>query len=126
MIDEKVTIEIVCGVEGKCIVINAYRVAGSKPWCGGTVENRWVVDKQEFFRALGNKKQPKVVEWIPCSERLPKLEEVVLLSVKMDEEPMVLMGELWKSGWTLHCDGYDEEDFEFIAWMPLPTAYKGE
>lgn len=64
--------------------------------------------------------------WIPCSERLPNREEVVLLSVKFDEEPMILMGELWTSGWTLCCDGYDEEDFEFIAWMPLPSAYKGE
>lgn len=52
---EKVTIEIVNGCEGKCIYINDYRVAGSKPWGGGRVETSWTVDKKEILKALGIK-----------------------------------------------------------------------
>lgn len=53
MNNEKVKIEIVSGCEGKCIYINDYRVAGSKPWGGGTTEKSWTVDKGEILKALG-------------------------------------------------------------------------
>lgn len=35
--DKILTIDIVCGCEGKSIYIDNYRVAGNKPWGGGTI-----------------------------------------------------------------------------------------
>ena len=49
---EKITIEVVNGCEGKSIYINDYRVAGSKPWGGGTVEKTWATTKKEILKAL--------------------------------------------------------------------------
>jgi len=45
-------IEIVQGVEGQCLVVNDYRVAGPKPWGGGTVIKTWVREKKDFKEAL--------------------------------------------------------------------------
>lgn len=53
MDNEKVRIEIVNGCEGKAVYINDYRVAGSKPWGGGTVERSWIANKDDILRALG-------------------------------------------------------------------------
>ena len=55
MNDEKVTIEIINGCEGKSIYINDYRVAGSKPWGGGTVEKTWIAYKEDILKALNIK-----------------------------------------------------------------------
>lgn len=52
MNNDKVTIEVINGCEGKCIAINNYRVAGPKPWGGGTVEKSWTVEKREILRAI--------------------------------------------------------------------------
>jgi hypothetical protein len=52
---EKITIEVVNGCEGKSIYINDYRVAGSKPWGGGTVEKSWTTTKEEILKALNIK-----------------------------------------------------------------------
>lgn len=70
--------------------------------------------------------QPRVGEWIPCSERLPEEGAVVLVSLEKDED----------YEWVrLVREGYHDEDYwydtdgahygvEVIAWMPLPEAYK--
>lgn len=41
---ERITIEVVRGPEGPCLLVNEYRVAGPKPWGGGTVTHEWRVD----------------------------------------------------------------------------------
>lgn len=52
MDNEKVKVELVNGCEGKSIYVNDYRVAGSKPWGGGSTETTWVVDKKRVIKAL--------------------------------------------------------------------------
>ena len=52
MDNEKVKIETVNGCEGKSIYINDYRIAGSKPWGGGSTEQTWLVDKKKVLKAL--------------------------------------------------------------------------
>ena len=67
--------------------------------------------------------EPKQGEWIPCSERLP------------DDLTSVLV---WTKGWDIGIAFFnrlDEDEWDFmktspaegevLAWMPLPTAYKG-
>lgn len=41
--------------DGKSIYINDYRVDGSKPWGGGTIEKTWVAKKKDILIALGIK-----------------------------------------------------------------------
>ena len=49
-----IEIALVSGVEGGSLYINDYRVAGTKPWGGGTVTKRWTVPKERLLKALEN------------------------------------------------------------------------
>ena len=69
--------------------------------------------------------QPKVGEWIPCSERLPEepiFEKGYIVQSEYTKEPFPAYwdGENWT-------DVYGEE-IEVIAWQPLPKPFqpKGE
>ena len=58
--------------------------------------------------------------WIPCSERLPDKDELVLVTV-WDGVSIA-----WRNiygGWESAEDMYEKGDV--TAWMPLPTPYKG-
>ena len=64
-------IDIIKGVDGNCIAINDYRVAGEKPWGGGKVLQTFKTTKKEILKAVGGgyKKQFsqrelwKIKEW---------------------------------------------------------------
>ena len=51
-VEERYPIEIIQGVEGFCIGLNNYRIAGPKPWGGGTVVKRWDVSLADLGRAI--------------------------------------------------------------------------
>lgn len=57
----------------------------------------------------------EVQQWIPCSERLPEYADFYLTSTEHN---------------SVYCDFYDGYRFQrtekVIAWMPLPSPYKGE
>lgn len=55
MSEDKVKIELINGCEGKCIYINDYRVAGSKPYGGGYAEKTWMANRKDILKALGIK-----------------------------------------------------------------------
>ena len=57
--------------------------------------------------------------WIQCSERLPKIGQYILRTVK---------GFSWncEEHWTVDIGLYDTNDGSIIAWMPLPAPYKKE
>ena len=64
--------------------------------------------------------EPKTGGWIPCSERLPKDKEPVLVTVKwFDGVTRMQRDAHFKGGWLSDCD-----DSQVIAWMPLPEPYK--
>lgn len=67
----------------------------------------------------------KAQEWIPCSERLPKIYIPVILSGKHNE---VIGYRRNDSDWMAFTgDGWEtdiEHPEDFIAWMPLPESYK--
>lgn len=46
------TIELIQGVEGLCLSLNDYRIAGPKPWGGGKVIHKWHVTESTLQRAL--------------------------------------------------------------------------
>ncbi len=83
-------------------------------------------------------RQPKVGEWIPCSERLPELHRVDMQSsgeyYMISDSVIITDGESIgltkyevddddRKGW-LECEFEGNEDV--VAWMPLPEPYKGE
>ena len=91
---------------------------------------RWVNDEPTV--------KPKL-EWIPCSERLPKLEGMYI--VRLDENQIAqnhsrVVCALWLDGvWQYEVlESYERamprgvieplEELTVIAWMPLPEAYK--
>lgn len=74
-------------------------------------------------------RQPKVGEWIPCSERLPKDENREYIICK---KRLFCMLVTWsKAGWntTKQKDGTYNDEYrmnDVVAWMEKPEVYKGE
>ena len=73
------------------------------------------------------------IEWIQVSEKLPRLEDDMLVTVrnKGTGDIAVWSGVRYKNGWAIAscCDYielYDaDSELEVIAWAHLPEAYKG-
>lgn len=62
-------------------------------------------------------KQPKVGEWIPCSERLPKQgEQVICTLVSARGHRFVTQEQFFPN--------LLKEPFPMVAWMPLPAQYR--
>ena len=71
----------------------------------------------------------KKEEWIPCSERLPKPNELADNVRKyyliQDEYGDMHVASYLRNGWISIDSFYTLED-DVIAWMPLPEPYKAE
>lgn len=72
------------------------------------------------------------MNWIPCSERLPKEGQTVLITVnnkKRIVHEAIYNGKnklnhaVWHSPWEYDFRTYWGE--EILAWMPLPEPYQG-
>lgn len=50
---EIVKIELIQSVEGFSLYFNGYRIAGPKPWAGGSVVSTWEVPMGEVKKPLG-------------------------------------------------------------------------
>ena len=113
-------------------------------------ENKLIKDikecyTDEFLAEYGFDKlveaQPKVNEWIPCSERLPdtfedtKSSDVVLVC-GYDKEidyhwkamAFYVNTEALKRWFFAECKNTDKpiDWIDIVAWMPLPEDYKGD
>lgn len=63
-------------------------------------------------------------EWIPCSERLPEDGVAVLITTKNKEVYIdQVITDPYKERYFQSNTAYD--NFQVIAWMPLPKQYKG-
>lgn len=114
MIDEKKLIEKIekmfvplstpDGSESIDIAINGY--------------NECLVDVLETI-----KEQPKVGEWIPCSERLPEIAGVYRVTCLYDDKVYRVKDDLFYSDRTW---GYDNHHLnrKVIAWKPLEKPYE--
>lgn len=65
------------------------------------------------------KEQPKIGEWIPCSERLPETQNNILVCQRSG---YVSIG-YYRQGNFLDLNSYLFDGV--IAWQPLPEPYKG-
>lgn len=84
------------------------------------------------------KQQPKVGEWIPCSERLPEMHredmeaegECYMISnpvLVTDGNKMHVAEYEEDDGYRYGWHSFDGEDYDnIIAWMPLPKPYRPE
>lgn len=46
------TLMIVNGVEGTAVYLNDFRIAGPKPWGGGTVVKQWDITPEDLESAI--------------------------------------------------------------------------
>lgn len=82
--------------------------------------------------------QPKIGEWIPCSERLPEMHregmeaegEYYMISnpvLVTDGNKMHVAEYEEDDGYRYGWHSFDGEDYDnIIAWMPLPEPYRTE
>lgn len=52
-----IVVEVVSGVEGPSLYINDYRVAGPKPWGGGKIIHRFMVERKDVEKVLIEKEK---------------------------------------------------------------------
>lgn len=67
------------------------------------------------------KRQPKLGEWIPVSERLPETDDKVMCCTETKKgNKNIVIGYYMDGAWRCGMNS------NVIAWMPLPEPYKGE
>lgn len=81
---EKTTVKILLmrGVEGKSLYIDDFRIAGPKPWGGGTVEKEWVAERRDIAQALGTRPAPDPDLLEACKESWALLQEVADMNIQ--------------------------------------------
>lgn len=102
-------------------------------------ESDMMISYRSVVRVIN--KQPKVSEWIPCSERLPSNDEeevLIFYREKSEDENNAFEGmaisryrqvviggsfDLGYKDWVAPFD-YFHKSYKVIAWMPLPAPYK--
>lgn len=71
-----------------------------------------------------------MAEWIKCSEKMPKDDESVLVTIElMDGSRFVETGSFYKGDYLSDVADLtlcSKENYKPIAWQPLPKVYKGE
>lgn len=78
--------------------------------------------------------QPKVGEWIPCSERLPEEDGIYIVDDRVFNSPWIhtagfmVSSKAWcENHGVYYDDKYGRyEDGRVIAWQPLPEPWGGE
>ncbi len=118
MIDEK---KLIAEMEKLPLIHGRYDKKNANPYFINGAESMY-----EMIRELVER-QPKVNEWIPCSEKLPEPYESVLVTAKMegDSHPLTYQGA--RTGCTFELSGVkNPEDYIVTAWQPEPEPWEGE
>jgi hypothetical protein len=70
-LDRIITVEQVSGVEGPSLYIDSLRVAGNKPWGGGSYLGQWKTTPRAVFAALGGSASRQSLAGLDASETVP-------------------------------------------------------
>ena len=94
---------------------------------------RWIgyLDEDMIERIkIGIKRLPSAQQWIPCSERLPEDDTLMLVNYIYSRPDA---GDIWigwhemENVWYIDGEAHSSEfGNEVIAWMPLPEPWMGE
>lgn len=102
-------------IDEKKLIDDMKRLATRKftiyPWYEGFIDA--LCDVEDLIKS-----QPKVGEWIPCSERMPDDNGKYLVTTSK--------GEVKLDFYFTFKDGGSFDDWRTIAWMPLPEPYREE
>ena len=101
-------------------------------WNRRSSEIEWIPVSEKLPRLEDDMLVTVRNKWIPVSEKLPRLEDDVLVTVRNKETgtSAVWSGVRYKNGWAIsaYCDYIDlydtDSELEVIAWAHLPEAYK--
>ena len=98
-----------------------HTVDHDRDWIIGCIEHDGFIHTHRFDKAnqIIHDALSADAEWIPCSERLPEKDELVLVTVWND------VTIAWRNiygGWESAEDMYEKGDV--TAWMPLPKPYR--
>ena len=55
MDEKKCKIEMIGGAEGSCLSLNDFRIAGPKPWGGGSVTKSWDTSIENVLTAIADR-----------------------------------------------------------------------
>ena len=73
------------------------------------------------IEALRQDERPKG-QWIPCSERLPKIGQKCVITIHRNCVYLVVSATYWTGWWWRNGEKVIKKDV--TAWMPLPEPYK--
>ena len=88
-------------------------------------EPRNDLDKTTIDACKGAIELLEQTRWIPCSERLPDIDDAVLVDDGLDMFVAWWVDDGLEAGWHSFDESYDP-DRPILAWMPLPEPYKTE
>lgn len=81
-----------------------------------------VVSAIESLPSASVETEMSLPKWIPCSDRFPDENEVVLTQANFkDDVKMAVSSRIDVNYWT----GWGTREINIVAWMPLPPSYKG-
>jgi hypothetical protein len=99
----------------------------------GKREERAMIDigadlQRAFDEGYEKGKADRPQEWIPCSERLPKIGEVVLVTWEWGCKKYITIAYMVTIRGVTYWDSKLQHKYEplnVLAWMPLPKPWKG-
>ena len=82
----------------------------------------------EHLKKMPSKHASAEARWIPCSERLPKRDELVLVTYKTTDKIHLCkyIDDGSENPWWSYIDDCCAYNNVVIAWMPLPPPYEGD
>lgn len=117
---------VIDGVEEMSSALDNYQkklAEHTDMWIICEMAKRWL----EYLRDKKKSKQTtERPQWIPCSERLPKPNELVVASLKTGVQLCEYLADGSSDSWFSTTDNRFVYNRLIKAWMPLPEPYKGE
>ena len=105
---------------------DAIKAIFSKPACHGS-DGSWLHsdDIRDAVDSVPSTDRPQA--WIPCSERLPKIGEVVLVTWEWGCKKYITIAYMVTIRGVTYWDSKQQHEYEplnVLAWMPLPEPWR--